>query len=189
MIFDTSPIEQTHGFALFLRSWWMEARDIPAGLRQSLTSLVYKLYTDILFQPDERLHFENCFVQSSVFLICKLRSKTRVSSDHTSMENISAEVSIFCPWTNWIHLVTCSKIEFREPHYWIKIYRFLRYEVMWCKKVFNPAKVSWTMSDILHLDLDLKTNWLDNVSLRNNLLLVVFLQSIKCQRKIHNNYS
>ena len=116
MIFDTSAIEQTHGFALFLRSWWMEARDIPAGLRQSLTSLVYKLYTDILFQPDERLHFENCFVQSSVFLICKLRSKRRVSSDHTSMENISAEVSIFCPWTNWIHLVTCSKIEFRDPH-------------------------------------------------------------------------
>ena len=33
MIFDTSAIEQTHGFALFLRSWWMEARNIPAGLR------------------------------------------------------------------------------------------------------------------------------------------------------------
>ena len=52
MIFDTSTIEQTHGFALFLRSWWMEARDIPAGLRQSVTSLVYKLCTDMLFQPD-----------------------------------------------------------------------------------------------------------------------------------------
>ena len=34
MIFDTSAIEQTHEFALFLGSWWMEARDIPAGLRQ-----------------------------------------------------------------------------------------------------------------------------------------------------------
>ena len=32
------------------------------------------------------------------------------------MKNISAEVSIFCLWTNWIHLVTCSKIEFRELH-------------------------------------------------------------------------
>ena len=30
MIFDTSAIKQTHGFALFLRCWWMEARDIPA---------------------------------------------------------------------------------------------------------------------------------------------------------------
>ena len=35
---------QTHGFALFLRCWWMEASDIPAGLRHSVTSLVYKLY-------------------------------------------------------------------------------------------------------------------------------------------------
>ena len=52
MIFDTSAIEQTHGFALCLRSWWMEARDIPAGLRQSVTSLVYKLCTDMLFQRE-----------------------------------------------------------------------------------------------------------------------------------------
>ena len=51
MIFETSAIEQTHGFALFLRSWWMEAGDIPAGLRQSVTSLVYKLCTDMLFSP------------------------------------------------------------------------------------------------------------------------------------------
>ena len=28
---DTSAIEQTHGFALFLRCWWMKATDIPAG--------------------------------------------------------------------------------------------------------------------------------------------------------------
>ena len=27
-----------------------------------------------------------------------------------------AEVSIFCRWTNWIHLVTCSKTEFHELH-------------------------------------------------------------------------
>ena len=46
---------------------------------------------------------------------------------HTSMENISAEVSIFCPWTNWIHLVTCSKIEFRDLHCysrWTKSLKF-----------------------------------------------------------------
>ena len=55
----------------------MEARDIPAGLRQSVTSLVYKLYTDMLFQPDKRLHFENSFVQSSKFLICKLRREEK----------------------------------------------------------------------------------------------------------------
>ena len=55
MIYDMSAIEQTHGFALFLRGWWMEARDIPAGLRQFVTSLVYKLYTDMLFQPGQNL--------------------------------------------------------------------------------------------------------------------------------------
>ena len=49
MVIDASAIEQTHGFALFLRCWWMKATDIPAGLRQSVTSLVYKLYTDMLF--------------------------------------------------------------------------------------------------------------------------------------------
>ena len=82
--------------------------------KKSVTSLVYKLCTDILFRPDQRLHFENSFVQCSEFLICKLRSKSRVSSDHAGMKNISAEVSIFCLWTYWIHLVTCSRIEFRE---------------------------------------------------------------------------
>ena len=35
--------------AQFLRCWWMKATDIPADLRQSVTSLVYKLYTDMLF--------------------------------------------------------------------------------------------------------------------------------------------
>ena len=34
------------------------------------------------------------------------------------MKNISAEVSIFCLRPNWIHLVTCSKTEFRELHCW-----------------------------------------------------------------------
>ena len=29
IVFDTNAIEQTHGFALFSRCWWMEARDIP----------------------------------------------------------------------------------------------------------------------------------------------------------------
>ena len=81
----------------------MEAREIPAGLRQSVTSLVYRLCTDMLFQPDERLPFENSFVQSNEFLICKLRSKRRVSSDHAGMKNISAEVSIlFCELTECI---------------------------------------------------------------------------------------
>ena len=37
----------------FLRSWWMEARHIPADLRQSMTSLVYKTRKTraTLFQP------------------------------------------------------------------------------------------------------------------------------------------
>ena len=51
IIFETSAIEQTHGFALFLRCWWMKATDIPAGLRQTVTSLVYKLCIDMLFSP------------------------------------------------------------------------------------------------------------------------------------------
>ena len=50
-------------------------------------------------------------------LICKLRSKRRLSSDHACMKNVSAEVSIFCLWTKWRHLVICSKIEFRELYY------------------------------------------------------------------------
>ena len=33
------------------------------------------------------------------------------------MKNVSAEVSLFCLWTNWIHLVICSKIVFRELYY------------------------------------------------------------------------
>ena len=49
MIIDTSAIEQTPGFGLFLRCWWMKASDIPAGLKQSVASMVYKLYTDMHF--------------------------------------------------------------------------------------------------------------------------------------------
>ena len=49
IIIDTSAIEKTHGFALFLRCWWMKAIDIPAGLRQSVVSFVNKLYTDMVF--------------------------------------------------------------------------------------------------------------------------------------------
>ena len=45
MIFDTNAIEQIHGFA------WMKDRGIPAGLRQSVTSLVYQLCTDMVFSP------------------------------------------------------------------------------------------------------------------------------------------
>ena len=40
-----SAIEQIHGFALFLRCWWMKFKDIFAGWRQSMTSLIYKLCT------------------------------------------------------------------------------------------------------------------------------------------------
>lgn len=46
---DTSAIERAHGFALFSICWWMKIRDIPASLRQSVTSLVYKLCTDTPF--------------------------------------------------------------------------------------------------------------------------------------------
>ena len=49
MFFETRAIEQTHGFALFLRCGWMKVCDIPTGLRQLVTSLVYKLYTDMPF--------------------------------------------------------------------------------------------------------------------------------------------
>ena len=73
MIFDTSALDQTHGFALFLRCWWMEARDVPASLRQSVTLLVYKICTDMLFQPDLRLNFENSFVQSSEFFYMQIK--------------------------------------------------------------------------------------------------------------------
>ena len=62
MSFDMCVIEYTHGFALFLRCWWMKATDIPAGLRKSVTSLVCKLSTNILFKADLHLHFENYFL-------------------------------------------------------------------------------------------------------------------------------
>ena len=43
--------------------------------------------------------------------------RRRVSPDNAGMKNISAEVSIFCMWTNWIHLIICSTIEFRKLYY------------------------------------------------------------------------
>ena len=43
--------------------------------------------------------------------------RRRISPDHAGMKNISAEVSIICLWTNWIHLIICSKIEFRKLYY------------------------------------------------------------------------
>ena len=79
IIFDMSAIEQTHGFALFLRSWWMKVNDIPACLRQSVTLLVYKICADMLFLARLTPAFENSFVQIGEFLIRKLRSKRRVS--------------------------------------------------------------------------------------------------------------
>ena len=112
MIFDTSAIDQTHGFSLFLRCWWMEVRNKPVGLRQSVTSSVYKLYTDMLFSPINACILRVLSYKVVNFFVCKLRSKRRVSSDHAGMK----EVSIFCLWTNWIHLVTCSEIEFRKLH-------------------------------------------------------------------------
>ena len=47
--FDTCAIEETPGFGLFPRYWWMKTREIPAGRRQAVTSLVHKIFTDILF--------------------------------------------------------------------------------------------------------------------------------------------
>ena len=55
--FDTSASEHTRGLALLLRCWWMKVRDIPAGLRQSTTSLVHKLWTDMLFLAQLTLEF------------------------------------------------------------------------------------------------------------------------------------
>ena len=88
--------------------------------------------------------FENSFVQSSEFLTCKWGSKKRVFSDHAGMKNISAEVSIFCLWTKWIHLVTCSKIEFRELHCCSRCvldkivhFRSLFTRVVWPKIIFD----------------------------------------------------
>ena len=40
----------------------MKTREIPADLGQAVTSLVYKLSTDMLFEPDLYLRFENYFL-------------------------------------------------------------------------------------------------------------------------------
>ena len=56
-----------------------------------------------------------CVVHDLIFQLKLSRSRLPIAFvDHAGMKNISAEVSIFCLWTNWIHLVTCIKIEFRE---------------------------------------------------------------------------
>ena len=76
---------------------------------------------------DQRAKFYSLILIFSTLCVVHDKRYLRVSSDHTSMENISAEVSIFCPWTNWIHLVTCSKIEFRDLHCysrWTKSLKF-----------------------------------------------------------------
>ena len=65
----------------------------------------------------------------------KLMSRRRVSSDHPGMKNIPGVVSIFCLWTNWIHLLTCGKIEFRELYY--LHFRSLSTRVVWPKIVFG----------------------------------------------------
>ena len=87
MIFDPSAIEQTHGFALFLSSWWMEAREIPAGLRQSVTSLVYNWYN---FSPINA-YILRILSYKVVNFLCKLRAKRRVYfADQVGMKNTSA---------------------------------------------------------------------------------------------------
>ena len=40
IFFATSAIEKTREFTFPSRCWWMETRDISAGLRQSMISLV-----------------------------------------------------------------------------------------------------------------------------------------------------
>ena len=65
----------------------------------------------------------------------KLMSRRGVSSDHPGMKNIPGEVSLFCLWTNWIHLLTCGKIEFRELYY--LHFRSLSTRVVWPKIVFG----------------------------------------------------
>ena len=47
----------------------MKVNEIPAGLKQSATSLEYMLCTDMLFCPDLRLNFENSLIQIGKFLI------------------------------------------------------------------------------------------------------------------------
>ena len=39
----------------------------------------------------------------------QIKVEEKVSSDHAGIKNISAEVSIFCLWTNWIHLARWTK--------------------------------------------------------------------------------
>ena len=46
-------------------------------------------------------------------------------SDHAGMKNVLGKVSIFCLWTNWIHLVTCNRaILFTVALRWTKSVKF-----------------------------------------------------------------
>ena len=94
----------------------MKARDTPLGWGDWWPHWCINYALICIFSP-----INTCILRvlsyKLVNLICKLRSKRRVSSDHAGMKTILGEVSIFCLWTNWIHLVTCSKMEFRELYY------------------------------------------------------------------------
>ena len=63
----------------------MKAKDIPAGLRQSVTSLVYKLWTGMFFSPINTCILRILWYKLVNFFICKLRSRRRVSVDHAGM--------------------------------------------------------------------------------------------------------
>ena len=67
------------------------------------------------------------------FLMCKLRSKRRVSSDHAGMKNISGEVSISCLWTNSIHLVTCNN----------SVSRIITVATRWTKSVYFTFSITF----------------------------------------------
>ena len=41
----------------------------------------------------------------------QIKVEEKGSSNHAGIKNISGEVSIFWLWANWVHFVTCSKIE------------------------------------------------------------------------------
>ena len=100
-----------------------------------------------------------CILRILSYKLVTLRSKRRVSSDHASMKNISGEVSIFCLWTNWIHLVSCSKIQFRVLHYCSRcaldtiyeIYTFDRCPHEWSgQKLFLEKRENWRTTFVDH---------------------------------------
>ena len=84
---DTSSIEQTHGYALFLRCLQMKVRVITAGLKNSVSSLMYELCTDVLFfSPMNTCILRILSYKLVSFSKCKLRSKKRVSSGNAGMK-------------------------------------------------------------------------------------------------------